>query len=258
MLAILQARCSSSRLPGKVLKPILGEPMIARQIERLRRSQRISRLIVATSNEASDDPLAKLCGELGIACFRGSLDDVLDRFYQAAKTFPTEHVLRLTGDCPLAAPEVIDGCIDFHLAGNYDYSTNALHETFPDGLDVEVFRFSCLEEAWKEARLPSEREHVTPFIHRRPERYRIGHYQQAQNLSGLRWTVDRAEDFQLVEAVYKELYPAKPAFTTADILALLERRPELVTLNANLTRNEGYLKSLVTDRQFIATQPAIK
>lgn len=258
MLAILQARCSSSRLPGKVLKPILGEPMIARQIERLRRSQRISRLVVATSTEASDDPLANLCGKLGIACFRGSLDDVLDRFYQAAKTFPTEHLLRLTGDCPLAAPEVIDGCIDFHLAGNYDYSSNALRETFPDGLDVEVFRFSCLEDAWKEARLPSEREHVTPFIHRRPERYRIGHYQQAQNLSELRWTVDRAEDFQLIEAIYTALYPAKPAFTTADVLALLERRPELVTLNADLTRNEGYLKSLVTDRQFIATQPAIK
>lgn len=258
MLAILQARCSSSRLPGKVLKPILGEPMIARQIERLRRSQRIGRLIVATSNEASDDPLAELCGELCIDCFRGSLDDVLDRFYQAAKTFPTEHVLRLTGDCPLAAPEVIDGCIDFHLAGNYDYSTNALRETFPDGLDVEVFRFSCLEEAWKEARLPSEREHVTPFIHRRPERYRIGHYQQAQNLSELRWTVDRAEDFQLIEAIYTALYPANPAFSTADVLALLERRPELLTLNADLTRNEGYLKSLVADRQFIATQPAIK
>jgi len=254
MLAILQARCSSSRLPGKVLKPILGEPMIARHIERLRRSQRISRLLVATSSETSDDPLAKLCGDLNVACFRGALDDVLDRFYQAAKTFPSEHLLRLTGDCPLADPELIDDCIDFHLAGSYDYTSNALQASFPDGLDVEVFRFKCLEEAWQEARLPSEREHVTPFIHCRPERYRIGHYRQERDLSWLRWTVDRAEDFQLVEAIYKALYPGNPAFTTADVLALLARRPELASINADLTRNEGYLKSLVADQQFIASQ----
>lgn len=258
MLAILQARCTSSRLPGKVLKPILGEPMIARHIERLHRSQRISQLLVATSDEASDDPLAKLCGELGIACFRGSLNDVLDRFYQAAKAFPSEHLLRLTGDCPLADPEVIDGCIDFHLAGNYDYSSNTLQETFPDGLDVEVFRASCLEEAWREARLPSEREHVTPFIHRRPERYRIGHYRQTHDLSGLRWTVDREEDFQLVETIYNTLYPTNPAFTTADVLALIHRHPELAQINANVTRNEGYHRSVVIDREFIAANPAIE
>lgn len=258
MLAILQARCSSSRLPGKVLKPILGEPMIARQIERLRRSQRISRLLVATSTEASDDPLDTLCRTLGIPCFRGALDDVLDRFYQAALVAPSEHLLRLTGDCPLTDPEVIDGCIEFHLAGDYDYSTNALQETFPDGLDVEVFRFSCLENAWKEAQLPSEREHVTPFIHRRPERYRIGHYRQARDLSWLRWTVDRPEDFQLIEAIYNALYPNNPAFTTADVLTLLTRCPELTGINADLTRNEGYLKSLLADQKFIATQPAAK
>ena len=254
MLAILQARCSSSRLPGKVLKPILGQAMIARHIERLRRSQRISQLLVATSTEPSDDPLAKLCSELKVSCFRGSLDDVLDRFYQAAKAFPSEHLLRLTGDCPLADPNVIDRCIEFHLAGGYDYTSNALQASFPDGLDVEVFRFKCLEDAWTEARLPSEREHVTPFIHCHPARYRIGHYRQARDLSWLRWTVDREEDFQLVEAVYNALYPSNPAFTTADILALLARRPELAGINADLTRNEGYLKSLITDQQFIASQ----
>lgn len=248
MLAILQARCSSSRLPGKVLKPLLGEPMIARHIERLRRAKRIDRLLVATSAEVSDDPLAALCTKLNVDCFRGSLNDVLDRFYQAANAFPSEHLLRLTGDCPLADHDIIDACIDFHLAGDYDYTSNALQASFPDGLDVEVLRFRCLEEAWREAQLPSEREHVTSFIYHHPERYRIGHYRQARDLSWLRWTVDRPEDFQLVDAIYSALYPQNPAFSTADVLALLARHPELADINADPTRNEGYLQSLLTDQ----------
>lgn len=248
MLAILQARTSSSRLPGKVLRPILGEPMLARQIERLRRSAHIDPLIVATSAEASDDPLAALCERLGVPCHRGSLNDVLDRFYQAARPLQPAHLIRLTGDCPLADPAVIDACIDYHLAGDYDYTTNALQPTFPDGLDVEVFRFKCLEEAWTEAALDSEREHVTPFIHRRPERYRIGHYRQAEDLSWLRWTVDQPADFEVVESIYNALYPAKPDFDTADILAFLAAQPELARRNIDITRNEGYLKSLAADR----------
>lgn len=248
MLALLQARTSSSRLPGKVLKPILGEPMLARHIERLRRATRIGQLLVATSTEASDDALATLCATLGVHCHRGSLNDVLDRFYQAALPYAPDHVIRLTGDCPLADPAVIDACIDFHLAGDYDYTTNALQPTFPDGLDVEVFRFRCLEEAWKEATLTSEREHVTPFIHQRPARYRIGHYKQARDLSWLRWTVDQPEDFEVVERIYAALYPHNPAFTTDDILAFLGAHPEIARLNADITRNEGYLKSLAADR----------
>lgn len=249
MLAILQARCSSSRLPGKVLKPILGKPMLARHIERLQRSRHIAPLVVATSTEPSDDPLAELCGHLGIACSRGSLADVLDRFYRAADPLHPEHLIRLTGDCPLADPAVIDACIDFHLAGDYDYTTNALQPTFPDGLDVEVFRFSCLAEAWSEATLTSEREHVTPFIHRRPERYRIGHYRQTPDLSWLRWTVDEPADFAMVEAVYQALYPTRPDFTTAEIVAYLAEHPEVARINADITRNEGYLKSLAADRR---------
>lgn len=248
MLAILQARTSSSRLPGKVLRPILGEPMLARQIERLRRSAHIAPLVVATSTEASDDPLAGLCDRLGVPCHRGSLNDVLDRFYQAAKPLQPAHLIRLTGDCPLADPAVIDACIDYHLAGDYDYTTNALQPTFPDGLDVEVFRFKCLEEAWAEATLTSEREHVTPFIHRRPERYRIGHYRQAEDLSWLRWTVDQPADFEVVERIYNALYPAKPDFGTADILAFLAAHPDIARLNIDIARNEGYLKSLAADR----------
>lgn len=249
MLAILQARLSSSRLPGKVMRPILDQPMLVLHIERLRRSQRISQLLVATSNEASDQPLADLCQQLGVFCFRGSLDNVLDRFYQAAAPLHPEHLIRLTGDCPLADPQVIDDCIDFHLAGGFDYSSNALKPTFPDGLDVEICRFQCLAEAWAEATLVSEKEHVTPFIHSRPERYRIGHFQQAEDLSWLRWTVDRPEDFAVVEQIYNALYPHNPAFTTADILAFLAAHPEVARQNIDITRNEGYLKSLVADHQ---------
>lgn len=258
MLAILQARCSSSRLPGKVLKPILGEPMIARQIERLRRSQRITRLVVATSDDPSDDPLSALCANRNICCYRGSLNDVLDRFYQTANAYPSDQLLRLTGDCPLADPELIDHCVDFHLSGDFDYTTNALQATFPDGLDVEVFRFKCLEESWKEARLPSQREHVTPFIYGHPERYRIGHFRQHQDLSALRWTVDCMTDLELVRGIYEHLYRSNPAFTTNDILALLARYPNLAEINAGKTRNEGYQKSLADDRRAAATPQIVK
>lgn len=247
ILGILQARTSSTRLPGKVLRPLLGEPMLARQIERLRRSRRLDRLVVATSDQPDDDPIARLCADLGIACRRGSLEDVLDRFHGAAQPYRPAHIVRLTGDCPLADPAVIDACIDFHLAGDFDYTTNALQPSFPDGLDVEVLRMRCLDEAWRRATLPSQREHVTPFLYTQPERYRIGHFRSEARLSHLRWTVDEPADFALVKAIYAELYPTDPAFTTADILALLARRPELATLNAGFDRNEGYAKSLAAD-----------
>ena len=247
LLALLQARTSSTRLPGKVMKPILGVPMILRHIERLKRARLLEHLMVVTSGDASDDALAALCASGGIPCFRGSLDDVLDRFYQAARPLAPDTVVRLTGDCPLADPEVVDGTIAFFREGGYDYVSNALHPTFPDGLDVEVMRFSCLEAAWRDARLKSEREHVTPYVYNHPEHFRIGHYKQATDLSRLRWTVDQPEDFVLVEGIYSALYPQKQDFSTADILALLEQRRELAEVNASVQRNEGFFKSLGED-----------
>lgn len=249
ILAVLQARVSSSRLPEKVLKPILGRPMLALQIERLRRSRRIGRLVLATSSDPSDDALESLGRAEGVEVFRGSLDDVLDRFYRAALPHRPDHVVRLTGDSPLADAALIDAIIDDHLASGNDYTTNAVEPTWPDGLDAEVFRFRCLEEAWREAKLPSQREHVTPFINRQPQRYDVRHYKGEQDLSALRWTVDEPADFKLVDIIYGELYPSNPAFTTADVLALLKRRPELETLNTTHKRNEGYEKSLAADRK---------
>jgi spore coat polysaccharide biosynthesis protein SpsF len=221
VLTILQARMSSSRLPGKVLKPLLGEPMIGRQIERLRRSRHLGRLVVATSTEPSDQPLAVYCASIGVEAFRGPLDDVLGRFGQALAAFePAEHVVRLTADCPLADWEVIDAVIDLHLKSGADYTSNALERTYPKGLDVEVMTAEALRAACAEAQDPYEREHVTPFLYRHPERFRLVQLTQPEKLDQLRWTVDTPEDFEFVTRVYEALHPADNAFTSADILAL--------------------------------------
>ena len=241
VLAILQARMSSTRLPGKVLKPILGQPMLARQIERLRRAALIDGLVVATSTDSSDDPIAQMCAQISVDCSRGSLDDVLDRFRKTVENRPSEHIVRLTGDCPLADPAVIDAVVRFHLAGAYDYSSNTLHPTYPDGLDVEVCRAAALAEAGREANTAFEREHVTPFIYRRPERYRLGDFRNASDLSGLRWTVDNPEDFELVRRIYEALYPSNSNFALDDILTLFDKEPGLATVNARYERNEGSL-----------------
>ncbi len=254
-LAILQARMSSSRLPGKVLKPILGRPMMLLQIERIRNASRIDRLVVATSTDASDDVLVERCEAEGVESARGSLEDVLDRFYQVARKFVPDHVIRLTGDCPLIDPEVLDAVIAFHVENVFDYTSNTLDDlTFPNGLDVEVMRFSCLEWAWKEARLPSEREHVTPYIYNHRGLFRLGAFSGKPDLSDLRWTVDEPDDLEFVRRIYEALYPINPAFRTRDILALLERDPALSSINNRFQRNEGMKKSLIKDREFLAAE----
>jgi len=252
IIALLQARVSSSRLPGKVLMPILGRPMLALQLERLLRCKAFDRLVVATSDRGEDDRLASLCEEMEVEVFRGSLGDVLDRFYQAAVPHAPEHIVRLTGDCPLADPQLIDRIVAHHLKSGADYTTNAMEPTFPDGLDVEVVRFCCLEEAWRVAELPSEREHVTPYVNRRPERFHIEHFKEVPNRSHLRWTVDEAADFEFVRQVYKTLYPVNPSFTTDDILTLLDTRPRLAEINSGVQRNEGAVKSFEADARYLA------
>ena len=227
MLAILQARMSSTRLPGKVLKPLLGEPMLARQIERVRRAKRIAKLVVATSSDASDDAIAGLCDSLGVGVYRGPLADVLGRYWGAAKRFgPAKHIVRLTGDCPLADWEVIDAVLDHHLAEDADYTSNCQKLTFPKGLDVEVFKAEHLETAYYEARDPYEREHVTPFFYRNPDRFRLSNLECDPPLGDLRWTVDTPEDFAFVEQVYAALYPANPAFLSKDVAQLTADDPQ--------------------------------
>jgi len=254
ILAIVQARVSSSRLPGKVLMPIMGTPMLLQQIKRLKASRLIEHIVVATSINESDDPLVELMKHEGIAYFRGSLDNVLDRFYQVALLHSPEHIVRITGDCPVVDPCIVDNVIGIHLHEGNDYTTNALSPSFPDGLDVEIMTFNALRTAWETSQLPSEKEHVTYFIQKHPEVFRLKNVKSKKDLSFLRWTVDEQEDFELISEFYKELYPAKPDFNTIDILDLLDRRPGLRFLNTQFDRNEGLDKSLQEDADFLKTQ----
>ena len=251
-VAIVQARTASSRLPGKVLLPIMGVPMLVRQIDRLNRSREIGRLVVATSTDASDDPILDACDRAAVACFRGSPTDVLDRVVQAARPHRPESVVRLTGDCPLTDPSVVDQAIRMFDTGGYDYVSNITPPTFPDGLDVEVIRFECLEEAAKEATAPSHREHVTVFIRMNPARYRLGNLAWSIDLSHLRWTVDEPGDFEFVRRVYERLHPSKPDFTIDDVLCLIREDPAMDAINGRSNRSETVKKVLQADADYLA------
>lgn len=248
-IAVLQARMSSTRLPGKVLLRTCGKPLLQHQVERARRAKRLDALVVATSTDASDDALQTLCESIGIPCHRGSLDDVLDRFMGAARPLSPAYVVRLTGDCPLIDPHVVDRVIETAQQPGVDYASNALNPTYPDGLDVECMRFEVLEQAAREARKPSEREHVTPFIHTQPQRFALRQVQHSTDLSHLRWTVDEPADFVFVSQVFEHLHAANPAFGMDDVLAFERRHPEIARLNRGLRRNEGYERSLRKDAQ---------
>ncbi|OXE37074.1 MAG: flagellin modification protein FlmC [Phenylobacterium zucineum] len=221
-VAILQARMSSSRLPGKVLMPLAGRPMITRQIERLSRCQRLERVIVATSTDPSDDPLYSQLSAVGVDVFRGSLGNVLARYLACAQHFDLSGALvRLTADCPLIDPMVVDQAIDMQKTTGADYVTNGQHRTYPRGLDVEVFPLSILEDVGARARDAYDQEHVTPYIYHHPEIYtRRDLVNLAGNDSHLRWTVDTPEDYTFVAKVYDMLYPSNPDFTSEDIRAL--------------------------------------
>lgn len=232
VLCILQARMSSTRLPGKVLKPILGQPMLARQLERIRRARRIDRVMVATSIEPGDAAIESLCGALGVECFRGSLADVLDRYYQAALRYRPAHVMRLTGDCPLTDPEILDRLVEMHEREGNDYSANVHERTYPDGLDAEVFKFAMLEKAWANGHSALEREHVTPYMYRTGPDCKRGALKDSMDRSSLRWTVDYPEDFVFVSKIFGHLYPVKPTFNTADVHRLLAEQPELSSINS--------------------------
>ncbi|KAF3978341.1 MAG: spore coat protein [Methylococcales symbiont of Iophon sp. n. MRB-2018] len=245
ILAILQARTSSSRLPNKVLKKILGKEMILHQINRIQHSKLIDKIVVATSDNAEDMAIVELCKQHNIDVFTGDLDNVLDRFYQCSIKFKPEHIVRLTADCPVADYQVIDKVVEYYLNGKYDYCGTA--ETFPDGLDVEIFSLKSLINTWENATLTSEKEHVTYYINQNSGNFKIGYLENNQDLSTMRWTVDEPEDFILIEEIYKNLYPKNPNFLMADILNLLKQQPVLATINSQFKRNEGLQKSLARE-----------
>lgn len=252
ILAILQARISSSRLPGKVMLPILGEPMLIRQLERIQRSKTIDHIVIATSTHPSDEAIAQLCRQKKYSCFQGSLMDVLDRFMCVANMYKPDIVVRLTGDCPLADSNLIDEMITHFLKTHtLDYLSNCNPPTYPDGLDIEIMRLSALEIAWKEAFLPSHREHVTPYIRSQSGRLQIQNYASVNDYSAFRWTVDVAEDFELIKTIYEKLYPINQCFTTEDIYLFLQDNPELTKLNMHIVRNAGSKKSILADQWFL-------
>ena len=254
--AIIQARISSARLPGKVLMDIAGKPMVQHVIERVRAATLLDKVILATTMEETDAPLATLAGILEIEVFRGSLDDVLDRYYQAAQFFRVEAVVRVTADCPLIDPSIIDRAVKIFLEGDYDYVSTAYpFPTFPDGLDVEVFSIWALEKAWREASLRSEREHVTPYIWKNPHIFRLRSIVNPEDLSSMRWTVDEEKDLQFVREVYRHLEDGTGRiFGMDEVLKLLKQCPEVLQINQGMERNEGYQKSLREDRQVTPPQ----
>jgi glutamate-1-semialdehyde aminotransferase/spore coat polysaccharide biosynthesis protein SpsF (cytidylyltransferase family) len=232
----------SSRFPGKVLEELSGHPMLWHVVNRVRRSG-VDKIVVATTDRAVDDPVAQFCEREGIACFRGDEQDVLDRFYRAARANQADVVVRITADCPLIDPEVIDRVLARFQQGDCDYASNILRYTYPDGLDTEVFSFSALERAWREARKPSEREHVTPYL--RTERFRTANVESDAPVSPeqFRWTVDHPADLEFVRKVFAA-FPVNGEFGFHEVFDLLKERPDLATIQAETITNEGYYKSL--------------
>ncbi len=229
ILAILQARMSSTRLPGKVLRPLAGAPMVLRQIERIGRAGRIDDLVAAISDDPTDDVLNDVLQHNAVRVFRGPLQDVLARFVGALDAHGgAEHVVRLTADCPFADPEVIDAVIARHLESGADYTSNTPERrTFPKGLDCEAMTSQTLRDADAEAKAGDEREHVTQFIYRRPDRFAIAAVDQDRDEGEVRWTVDTPADYAFASMVYDGLYPGNAAFTSDDVRAFVRARPEL-------------------------------
>lgn len=246
VLAIVQARCSSSRLPSKVIKELAGKPMIIQELDRLSRSKMIDKIVLATSTEASDAPLVKVVTDAGMAVYRGNLDDVLDRYYQCAKEYQPEHVVRITGDCPVIDWRLVDSVIKIHIEHGNDYT--CLSEYYPDGLDTEVMKFSALEKAWEKAKLLSEREHVTLYLRNHENDFKLETIPCNENLESMRWTVDEPQDFIFITKVFAELYSNHHDFSMDDILLLLKEKPELMDINQGIQRNEGLAKSLANDK----------
>lgn len=250
--AILQARMSSSRFPGKVLKPLLGRPMLETELERLRRARRLDMVAVATSTDPSDDAIEAFCRSKDIPCHRGRLDDVLDRYYQAARAAHIDVVVRVTGDCPLIDPGIVDLVVEQFLARGVDYCANTVppdDSTFPDGTDVEVFSFAALERAWNEAKKPSEREHVTFYFWQTPGRFKTSRVDWKEKLTDYRLTVDYPDDLDFVAAVLTELRKRGQSGSMTEVIALLRERPELAEINKGKIRNAGWQSAFDKDRK---------
>lgn len=247
-LAIVQARCGSTRLPNKVLKDLCGEPSLQRELERIQRSKYIDETIVVTSISKNNIPIIQLCSNLGLRIGVGSEDDVLDRYYQIAKLLKPEYVIRLTADCPCFDACLLDDAIE-KLDADADYCA-PISETIANGLDFEIIKYNALEKAWKEADFLSEREHVTLYIKNHTESFKLQDYVSPIGYFGEeRWTVDENEDYEVVRLIYEHFFSEnKEDFNYLEILEFLNNNPEIKEKNKKYKRNEGLIKSLANDR----------
>lgn len=236
IVIIIQARMGSTRLPGKSMKELLGMPMLAFLLERLSLVKLADSIVVATSDKPEDDSIAALCEAKKIPCFRGSEEDVLSRYKGAAEKAHATAVVRISGDCPLMDPAIVDQIIQRYidLAPEVDYVSNTLERTFPRGMDVELFSKSALDQAEEQSKKREEREHVTPYIYRHPELFHLHNVRASKDHSSLRLTVDTPADFQLIHLICEALYPTKPQFTLEDILKLFHKHPEWISINADI------------------------
>lgn len=236
VVLIIQARMTSTRLPGKVMKEVLGIPLLEYQIRRLKRSKLVNKIIVATTINKTDQPIIDLCDRLSISTYRGSEDNVLSRYYESAVENKANIVVRITSDCPLIDPLIVDQIVDCYIRNRdkYDYVSNTIKRTFPRGMDVEVFSFFALEKAYKEATKEYEKEHVTPHIYKNTNKFKVLGYECDEDHSIHRWTVDTSQDFELVKKIIESLYPDNPEFGIMNILDLFKSQPELLSINSHV------------------------
>ncbi len=245
-LCIIQARMSSRRLPGKVLMPLGNKKVLNYVYDRCSLSKKLSKVIIATSIDETDDAIESFCNENLIDCFRGSLNDVLSRYYHAAEKYNTNNIVRITADCPLIDPYVIDQVVIGFEEGNYDCFS--LSGDFPDGLDCQVFSFSAIKKAFKEAVIKSDREHVGPYIERNKHLFSVGSIELFHGFENYRWTLDCSEDYQLITQLVDGIEKIGKDLTTDNILSFLEMNSHLMDLNKGIERNEGYRISLEEDK----------
>jgi spore coat polysaccharide biosynthesis protein SpsF len=235
IVAIIQARMGSTRLPGKVLKDLAGETVLARVVARVRRCRQIGQVVIATTREPEDEAIVDECRRLSVRVFRGEVHDVLDRYYQAAKEEKADAIVRITSDCPLIEPEITDATIRGFFDSRPDYASNVLERTYPRGLDTEIMTWDALTRSWRGARQPHQREHVTPYIYENAGQFTLLSIKGDIDYSSHRWTLDQPEDLAFLRAVYERMGD-DGGFSWRDVLALLEREPGLIELNRHVSQ----------------------
>ncbi|ALC86345.1 acylneuraminate cytidylyltransferase [Bacillus sp. FJAT-22090] len=240
ILAIIQARMGSTRLPGKILKEVNGKPLLAYQLERVRKSNFIDKIVIATTTNKNDDLIVKFCEQYNVDFYRGSEEDVLARYYEASEQFGGDIIVRLTSDCPIIDPSIIDETIKYYIDNktDYDYVSNTIERTYPRGLDTEVFSKKALKKAFIESKLVKDREHVTAYMYSNPENFNIGFISNNPDLGKHRWTVDTIEDFQLIELILKKLYKENQIFYMNDVIYLLDKNPQWIQLNIHIEQKK--------------------